>query len=201
GPRVTPFWAPQSAVFVADPTALATPTLLALLLKGGSPVTLIYAGDRMEPAIRHGQRVVVDPVRGGEAPASGAVVLARLGGIPDLLRVEGASGGSCRLTADAEEAAEVDCPRTRFSAWPAFRRGASARASGARAGSGTTCARPSPAAPIPHPIPRTRSAASTTRRPPSTRASRTSRSRSRSSSGAASACRARAASSWPGAGP
>src|SRR5262249_57315937 len=103
GPRVTPFWAPQSAVFVADPTALATPTLLALLLKGGSPVTLIYAGDRMEPAIRHGQRVVVDPVRGGEAPASGAVVLARLGGIPDLLRVEGASGGWGPLAAAAPE--------------------------------------------------------------------------------------------------
>jgi SAM-dependent methyltransferase len=105
---VTPFWAPQSAVFVADPTGLATPSVLALLLRAGAPVALIYAGDRMEPAIRHGQRILVDPARGAAPPPPGAVVLAVPGGIPDLLRVESVSGGLYRLTADADAATAVE---------------------------------------------------------------------------------------------
>lgn len=103
-----PFWTPQSAVFVADPTALATRSLLSLLLRGGSPVSVIYAGDRMEPAIPHGGRVVVDPARAVPPAGPGAVVLALPGGIPDLLRVESVGTGSWRLRADADDAPGIE---------------------------------------------------------------------------------------------
>src|SRR5262245_38602741 len=107
---MTPFWAPQSAVLVADPRVLATPSLLTLLMRRGSPLTLIYAGDRMDPAIRHGQSVLVDPVRTRWPALPGAVVLTSPGGIPDLLRVESVRGASCRLTADTDDAAAVELP-------------------------------------------------------------------------------------------
>jgi SAM-dependent methyltransferase len=93
------FWHPISAVFLPDPTVLASPALLKLVLKGEGQTELLYAGDRMWPAIYHGDRVTVRPVAKDLEP--GAVVLCDLNGVPDILRVVHLSGSSLRLCGDS----------------------------------------------------------------------------------------------------
>lgn len=100
-----PFWHPLSAVLLPEPPTFATPAAVRMLL-AGDQVELLYAGDRMAPTLRHGQRVVLRRI--GEAPPRrGEVVLARAGGALDLLRVVGTRGGLTVLTADADPGPEV----------------------------------------------------------------------------------------------
>lgn len=125
-----PFWYPLSSVFVPDPPSLATPAVLRLMLRAGTSIELLYAGDRMWPTLRHGQIVRVDPLGANEAPAVGSVVLACPSGIPDMLRIESNHGELFRLRGDSDPEAAFDVPRANLLArlrGPARRRTAAAR--------------------------------------------------------------------------
>jgi len=95
------FWSPLSALILADLGFFAPPLLLRKRIESGRRVELVYAGDRMWPAIRHGEHVQMEP-RGRCVP--GDVVMAAPGGIPDLLRVLSCRGDTLRLCADADPA-------------------------------------------------------------------------------------------------
>ena len=97
------FWHPVSAVYLNQPRVLASPAVLRLLMAGEGRAEVIYAGDRMWPAIHHRQTLVVRPVAGW-IPADGDVVLALDGGIPDVMRM-GDVGGATVVTADADPGA------------------------------------------------------------------------------------------------
>ena len=94
------FWHPVSAVYLNQPRVLASPAVLRLLMAGEGRAEVVYAGDRMWPAIRHRQTLVVLPVA-GSPPADGDVVLTLDGGIPDVMRMVGEAGVAA-VTADAE---------------------------------------------------------------------------------------------------
>jgi SAM-dependent methyltransferase len=94
------FWHPVSAVYLDRPRVLASPAVLRLLMAGEGRVEVVYAGDRMWPAIRHGETLVVAPVT---ESAPGDVVLTVDEGIPDVMRLA-AAGGAVRVTADADPA-------------------------------------------------------------------------------------------------
>lgn len=94
------FWHPVSAVYLKQPRVLASPVVLRLLLAGEGRAEVVYAGDHMWPAIRHGQTLVISPVGGGPL-ADGDVVLTVDGGIPEVMRMV-AVGGASALTADAD---------------------------------------------------------------------------------------------------
>ena len=68
-----PLWHPVSGVLLDDPPVMAGTTALRMLLRGG-PLAVRYVGDRMAPALRHGDRVPVRP--GGAGVEVGGVVLA-----------------------------------------------------------------------------------------------------------------------------
>jgi SAM-dependent methyltransferase len=74
--------------------------VLRLLIAGEGRAEVVYAGDRMWPAIRHGQTLFVSPLA-ESSPADGDVVLAVDGGIPDVMRMA-AAGGEAAVTADAD---------------------------------------------------------------------------------------------------
>ena len=93
------FWHPVSSVFLPDPAVLATPVLLKLMLQGEEETELLYAGDRMWPAIYHGDRITVRAVVKDVNP--GSVVLCILNGIPDVLRVIDRTGRSLQLCGDS----------------------------------------------------------------------------------------------------
>ncbi|HJQ98703.1 MAG TPA: class I SAM-dependent methyltransferase [Candidatus Polarisedimenticolaceae bacterium] len=95
------FWHPLSAIYLDEPRALASPTVLRMILAGEGRATVRYAGDRMWPALRHGQTLEIVPL-GGRRPDEGEVVLTVEEGIVDLLRVHGAGDG-LELVADADE--------------------------------------------------------------------------------------------------
>jgi SAM-dependent methyltransferase len=104
---VTPHWHPLATVLLDEPRCFATETLVRLLLRSGD-ARLVYGGDRMWPALRHGTRVVV---RGLSAqPVAGSVVLVPSEGVLDLLRVRWVHAGRMRLGADADPALAVDLP-------------------------------------------------------------------------------------------
>jgi SAM-dependent methyltransferase len=105
---VKPYWHPLSTVLIAEPRCWATDALLRLLLRSTGQARVLYAGDRMWPALRHGQPVVVRAVR--TAPAPGAVVLALPDGLPDLLRVVAVDGSRIALAADADPGTVVELP-------------------------------------------------------------------------------------------
>jgi SAM-dependent methyltransferase len=96
------FWHPVSAVYLERPKVLASPALLRLVLAGEGRAEVVYAGDRMWPAIRHGQTLVISPVEGA-LPLDGDVVLTVDTGIPDVMRMVGVSG-ALAVTADADPA-------------------------------------------------------------------------------------------------
>src|SRR5262245_56911716 len=98
-----PFWAPMSAVFLPDPLMLATPAVLRLALSRARGVELLYAGDRMSPAIVPLQSVVVDRVEGAALSSleAGQIVLAVVGGVPDLLRIARIGNKDLELVGDA----------------------------------------------------------------------------------------------------
>lgn len=100
-----PVWHPVSSVFMPDPPVLATPVLLNLLLRGEGGAELVYAGDRMWPALRHGGRVRVSPPHG--APEPGQMVLCDLHGVVDILRVDQVRGETLVLAGDADAGATL----------------------------------------------------------------------------------------------
>jgi SAM-dependent methyltransferase len=97
---VTGYWHPLSAIYLEQPRVLASPAVLRLILAGEGRAVVVYGGDRMWPAVRHGQSLVVSPL-GGAPPDDGDVVLAVEGGIPDLLRMAG-KAGTLTVVADAD---------------------------------------------------------------------------------------------------
>jgi len=99
---LTAFWHPVSAVYLDRPRVLASPAVLRLLMAGEGRADLVYAGDRMWPAIRHGQPLVVSPFA-SSPPVPGELVLAIDGGIPDVLRLEDLDGTTL-VAADADPA-------------------------------------------------------------------------------------------------
>ncbi|MBD3867061.1 MAG: methyltransferase domain-containing protein [Acidobacteria bacterium] len=98
-------WHPVSSVFMPDPPVLATPVLLNLLLRSGTGTELIYAGDRMWPALRDGCRVHVMPSEG--EPGPGQVVLCDLHGVVDILRVNEVRAGALILAGDSDAGATI----------------------------------------------------------------------------------------------
>ncbi len=97
---MTGFWHPVSAVYLDRPRVLASPAVLRLMLAGEGRAEIVYAGDRMWPAIRHGEALVVSPLP-PEAPAEGEIVLTLDGGIPDVMRLT-REGGAPAVAADAD---------------------------------------------------------------------------------------------------
>jgi SAM-dependent methyltransferase len=97
---VKAFWHPVSAVYLDRPRVLASPAVLALMMAGEGRADVVYAGDRMWPAIRHGQPLVVSPVAPAP-PAAGEVVLSVERGVPDIVRVE-RGAGRLDVIADAD---------------------------------------------------------------------------------------------------
>lgn len=104
---MTPFWHPLSTLLLTEPRCFATPHVLELLLRAEQGTELIYAGDRMWPAIPHGGRITVKPARPGEL-CRGDVVLVNPAGIPDLRRVATRDGDRLRLVADADPGSPLD---------------------------------------------------------------------------------------------
>lgn len=100
---MTGFWHPVSAVYLDRPRVLASPAVLRLMLAGEGRAEVVYAGDRMWPAIRHGQALLVTAVA-TSPPDAGELVMALDDGIPDVLRVDDLDGVTA-LTADADPAA------------------------------------------------------------------------------------------------
>ena len=74
------FWHPLSAVYLSQPRVLASPAVLRLLMAGEGRAELVYAGDRMWPAIRHGDTLLVSPLT-ASPPVEGDVVLTVEGGV------------------------------------------------------------------------------------------------------------------------
>ncbi|MCP3982445.1 MAG: class I SAM-dependent methyltransferase [bacterium] len=96
-----PFWHPLSAVILPEMPAYATATVTRMLLRAGR-LELLYAGDRMYPTLRHGERFEAEPAE-PDALGAGDVVLADVGSGLDVLRVAWlASDGRLMAIADAD---------------------------------------------------------------------------------------------------
>jgi len=101
------FWHPLSTILLADPRCYASAVVLRMLLDAHGEARLIYAGDRMWPAVAHGQSFVVEPPQ-RRAASPGSAVLVCLDGIPELLRVHSITKQRMHLVADADPAASHD---------------------------------------------------------------------------------------------
>jgi SAM-dependent methyltransferase len=84
-----------------DPRALASPTILKMFLASERRATLVYAGDRMWPTVRHGQQLLVQPLT--SPPEVGDVVLVLDGGVLDVMRIVQTNDGIA-VAADADPA-------------------------------------------------------------------------------------------------
>ena len=96
------FWHPVSAVYLREPRALASPAVVRLLIAGEGGLDCIYAGDRMWPALRHGQAIRVGPLA-ARGPSDGELVLAQDGNVVEAVRVT-RRGGTMRASCDADPA-------------------------------------------------------------------------------------------------
>jgi SAM-dependent methyltransferase len=95
-------WHPVSTLLVPGLGCYAGAHLIRMLLAGGEQPELLYGGDRMWPAIRHGQLVRISPIEADEAKR-GMVLVVLAGSVPDLLRVDSiASSGKLQLRGDAD---------------------------------------------------------------------------------------------------
>lgn len=79
------------------------------MLAGGKTVELLYAGDRMAPALRHGQSLSLQASSGGLLP--GEMVVASPAGIPDVFRVDLLDGDEVLLSADADPSPAIRLPQ------------------------------------------------------------------------------------------
>jgi SAM-dependent methyltransferase len=86
---------------MAEPPVMASVHALRLMLRAG-PLEVRYAGDRMAPALGHGDLLRVGPLQ--EPIRPGAVVLAPVEGAPDLLRVARLEEERVLLRGDADPA-------------------------------------------------------------------------------------------------
>ncbi len=96
------FWHPLSVLLLADPVCFAAEGLLRTLLIAEGRVELVYAGDRMWPAVAHGRRFLIVAPGPEAAPAVGSAVVVPVDGIPELLRVSAVDGERYHLGADAD---------------------------------------------------------------------------------------------------
>ena len=101
------FWHPLSTILLAEPRCYATAVVLRMLLESDGETRLVYAGDRMWPAVAHGRQFVVQLPEQRAAPP-GSVVLVCPDGIPELLRVGSVTEERLRLVADADPTASRD---------------------------------------------------------------------------------------------
>jgi len=98
-------WDPLSAVAIPELGTFVTPETLRRFLEGGAPVELVYAGDRMWPALRDGEHFQVEPLSGrGSTPGS---VLCVSTPIVDVLRLCDRRGDRLILQGDADPARSV----------------------------------------------------------------------------------------------
>jgi SAM-dependent methyltransferase len=104
-----PFWHPLSTVLLCEPRCFATDGLVRLLLGSEGRVRLLYAGDRMWPAVPHGTELTIGPL--GNEPEPGSVVLASRSGIPDLARVTRSDAAGVTIEADADPELVERVPR------------------------------------------------------------------------------------------
>ena len=102
-----PCWHPLSTVLLAEPRCFATEGLVRLLLRSEGRAALLYAGDRMWPALAHGAALTVEPVEPARL-VPGDVVLVSHAGIPDLLRLASAANGRLSLVADSDPETSVE---------------------------------------------------------------------------------------------
>ena len=79
-----PHWHPLSVLLFTDPPCFASPHLLRMLLKADDEVQLLYAGDRMWPAVTDGATFTVGPLD-GKSLRPGSTVVACPEGVPELL--------------------------------------------------------------------------------------------------------------------
>ena len=104
-------WHPLSALVFEDPPTFAAAFLIRYLLAKGQRVDVIYAGDRMWPAARHGQPLRIEPME-SLPPQPGAAVVAALEGVVELLRVDRLDGSEVVLCADADPGVPERIART-----------------------------------------------------------------------------------------
>lgn len=102
-----PFWHSLSALLLADPRVFATSMSLRLLLRAQGSAEVLFAGDAMAPAVRHGQPVVLEPPSETDVPV-GAVVVACPQGIPILFRVDRLAAHHVELALDADPGERVN---------------------------------------------------------------------------------------------
>lgn len=115
------FWHPLSAVYLDEPRALASPAVLRFLLAGEKRAVVRYAGDRMWPAVKHGDVLSVAPL-GARKPEGGEIVLAVDRGIVDVWRAEEASGEILgRVEGERPQARPGGWTRTRLDLAEAWR--------------------------------------------------------------------------------
>jgi hypothetical protein len=96
-------------VFLIDPPVPASRSVLAMFL-GAGPLEVVYAGDRMAPAVKSGDRVMLERC-GDRDPAAGEVVVVADGGVVDLFRVDAIDGTRLVLGADADPSEPRRLPR------------------------------------------------------------------------------------------
>jgi SAM-dependent methyltransferase len=98
---VKAFWHPLATILLSEPRCFATEGLVRMLLAAERRAELIYAGDRMWPALPYGASFPVDPPD-RDTLSPGSIVLVSRSGIPDLLRVSRVDDDGVTLVADAD---------------------------------------------------------------------------------------------------
>jgi SAM-dependent methyltransferase len=109
---VPAFWHPLSTLIDPAIGTLCSPALIALPLRASGETRVLYAGDRMWPAIDHGQVVELRPV-GDAAFSEGEVLAVNRDGSPDLLRLLSREGQRLRLQGDADPGGAIFLDRAR----------------------------------------------------------------------------------------
>ena len=94
------FWQPMSAILLDEPRTFAPPILLRMHVEQSRDTKVLYSGDRMTPAIQHGETIHLQPCDPHTLHA-GRLVVATHDGIPDLYRVLNVHDDTVILGADS----------------------------------------------------------------------------------------------------
>lgn len=105
-----PRWQPLSSVLLDAAGTYLSPALARHLLATRGKIMVRFVGDRLWPAVPWGTRLQVAPIPDGPL-SRGALVLALVDDIPDLVRVDTDRGAIVRLRADADPALRVEVTR------------------------------------------------------------------------------------------